>query len=144
MLIDVVSLAWQCFIDERFDASANINNYEVLYFDEKIDEIIHNKATPFLMDTTFKHKPSDTYIVPIPVPRECAPYISFPVSIDCSLFSSIEIRETPVLVSEDDLNQERSMHISWMSVEFFKQKKLYDRSVMCPFANASDTFLVLT
>lgn len=43
---------FQCFIDERFDAMGH--NFEVLYFDEKIDEI-NNKATPFLNDTTLAH-----------------------------------------------------------------------------------------
>ena len=129
----VESQLFQCFIDERFDASLNINNYEVLYFDEKIDEIIHNKSTPFLLDTTFLHKINDIYRVPIPnindINEKEFNYIEFPLSLNEKYFGKIRKNKIEILVSEEDLNnnQQPSMHISWMSVEFFKQKKLYDR-----------------
>jgi len=124
---------FQCFIDERFDASLNIGNYEVLYFDEKIDETIHNKRTPFLLDSTFQHKPNETYVVPTPpsaatnANAKASAAAGLPLSLDETRFRGA--LSAPMLVDEDDLhnNQQPTMHISWMSVEFFKQKKLYDR-----------------
>ena len=120
---------FQCFIDERFDASLTANSHEVLYFDEKIDETIHNKSTPFLLDTTFLHKKNDNYRVPIPSawPSPIEYANGFPLVLDVSILKEIDLSPAPLLVSENDLSQQPWMHISWMSVEFFKQKQLYDR-----------------
>ena len=93
-------------VAERFVAESQ-NNYEVLMFDELIADLQH-KSTPFLTKTTFLHKVSDKYCVPPPVPAlELVRYAAFPV-----------LR----LITDDS-----TLHISWMSVEFFKQMKLYDR-----------------
>eukprot|EP01083_Nonionella_stella_P077750 212441_1 len=119
---------FECFIDERFAIDADgydeMYYFDVLYFDEKIDQIIHNKSAPFLLDTTFLHKKKDNYIVPLPT-QNTTQYTQFPLALNDTLCSIRAL--APLLVSEQDLNEQQSMHISWMSVEFFKQKRLYDR-----------------
>ena len=62
-------------------------------------------------------------------PNDTFNYLGFPLTLNNNRFGKNRSKNIPILVSEEDLNsnQQESMHISWMSVEFFKQKKLYDR-----------------
>lgn len=70
-------------------------------------------------------------------------YHHFPNELNQELFG--QVREPPVLVTEEDLNEQPSMHISWMSLEFFRQKRLYDRhwhSLQSRIASQNDLFQV--
>lgn len=123
---------FQCFIDQRFEVDGS--NYEVLYFDEKIDETFGSKATPFLDDSTFLHQTSKTYTVQLPIQS---------TEVECQLFSEqyhqyglpltfneeylYNIRAPPTLVTQKDLTNQPSMHMSFATIEFFRQKRLYDR-----------------
>ncbi len=59
------SQLFQCFIDERFEAGANQENLEVLFFDECIEEEA-GRQTPFLSDTSQAHQPKNRMLVPAP------------------------------------------------------------------------------
>ncbi len=56
---------FQCFIDERFEAGANQENLEVLFFDECIEEEA-GRQTPFLSDTSQLHQLKNRLLVAAP------------------------------------------------------------------------------
>jgi len=119
---------FQCFVDDRFDADGG-HVSEILYFDETISTYQEgHKPTPFLTAETWAHK--ETFQVPFATDDglDDGPfsYGKYPVLLNHNNVGKPRIPE--MLVSAEDLGHaRRQAAFDDIAIEFFSQKRLYDR-----------------
>jgi len=128
----VDSQMFQCFIDDRYEIDDSSNNWDILYFDALVDQVLE-KPAPFLVATQWEwteiyhvecsdeeEKQQFTYGGGMPMPR-----------LDSSLFGNPE-KAKPLVSSEELMSSRREggSTMNWISnesLEYFNQKRLFDR-----------------